>query len=92
MQNAENNSDSLKAPVNTSDKQVQQEKVKAPISGDVKARKHYKSIMESQYTSNEAKAISKELMGTDTYVPDSNNSQLERANERILNSTPELFI
>ena len=48
--------------------------------------------MESQYTSNEAKAISKELMGTDTYVPDSNNSQLERANERILNSTPELFI
>ena len=45
--------------------------------------------MESQYTSNEAKAISKELMGTDTYVPDSNNSQLERANERILNSTPE---
>lgn len=143
MQNAENNSDSLKAPVNTSNTQVQensktlnvktmwkkpttltnnqqipsstpkatdssissttntiisqdnqnmqvqQEKVKAPISGDVKARKHYKSIMESQYTSNEAKAISKELMGTDTYVPDSNNSQLERANERILNSTPE---
>ena len=143
MQNAENNSDSLKAPVNTSNMQVQensktlniktmwkkpttltnnqqipsstpkatdssvssttntiipqnnqnmqvqQEKVKAPISGDVKARKHYKSIMESQYTSNEAKAISKELMGTDTYVPDSNNSQLERANERILNSTPE---
>lgn len=81
------------APIkNTSNMQVQQEKVKAPISGDVKARKHYKSIMESQYTSNEAKAISKELMGTDTYVPDSNNSQLERANERILNSTPELFI
>ena len=78
------------APIkNTSNMQVQQEKVKAPISGDVKARKHYKSIMESQYTSNEAKAISKELMGTDTYVPDSNNSQLERANERILNSTPE---
>ena len=30
--------------------------------------------MESQYTSNEAKAISKELMGTDTYVPDSNGT------------------
>lgn len=84
-----NNNAIKKAPVNTSNMQVQQEKVKAPISGDVKARKHYKSIMESQYTSNEAKAISKELMGTDTYVPDSNNSQLERANERILNSTPE---
>lgn len=78
------------APIkNTSNMQTKQEKVKAPISGDVKTRKHYKSIMESQYTSNEAKAISKELMGTDTYVPDSNNSQLERANERILNSTPE---
>lgn len=87
--NVKNNNAIKKAPVNTSNMQGQQEKVKAPISGDVKARKHYKSIMESQYTSNEAKAISKELMGTDTYVPDSNNSQLERANERILNSTPE---
>ncbi len=48
-----------------------------------KQRKHYKSIMQSQYTSNEARTISKKLMGTDTYVPESNNKQLERADERI---------
>lgn len=29
-------------------------------------------------------------MGTDTYIPDSNNKQLERANKRIQNSTPEV--
>lgn len=60
-----------------------------PISEDTKARKHYKSIMESQYASDEAKMIAKELMGTDTYVPDSNESQLQRANERIQRSTPD---
>lgn len=54
-----------------------------------KMRKHYRSIIESGNTTAEAKAIAKELMGTDTYVPDSNNKQLERANERIQNSTPE---
>ena len=59
-----------------------------PLDENRKERKHYKSIIESQYTSDEAKAISKELMGTDTYVPDSNENQLQRANERIQNSTP----
>lgn len=54
-----------------------------PLTDEMKARKHYESIMKSQYTSNEAKAIAKELMGTDTYVPESNIKQLERADERI---------
>lgn len=51
-----------------------------------KQRKHYKSIIQSQYTTDEARAISKELMGSDTYVPESNNKQLERADQRISNS------
>ncbi len=54
-----------------------------PISENQKFRKHYKSIIQSQYTTDEAKAISKELMKTDTYVPESNNKQLERADKRI---------
>lgn len=81
-----NDNKGIKAPIM---QKQQNGSINAPISKEVKARKHYKSIMESQYTSSEAKTIAKELMGTDTYVPDSNNSQLERANERILNSTPE---
>ena len=81
-----NDNKGIKAPIM---QKQQNGSINAPISKEVKAIKHYKSIMESQYTSSEAKTIAKELMGTDTYVPDSNNSQLERANERILNSTPE---
>lgn len=55
----------------------EQQKVKT------KQRKHYKSIIESQYTSDKAKAIAKELIGTDTYVPETNNKQLENADKRI---------
>nr|DAO70515.1 MAG TPA: PolyVal ADP-Ribosyltransferase [Caudoviricetes sp.] len=54
-----------------------------------KIRKHYKSIIESSNTTPEAKAIAKKMMGTDTYIPESNNNQLERANKRIENSTPD---
>lgn len=54
-----------------------------PVSEGGKVRKHYKSIMQSSNTSPEAKAIAKELMGTDTYVPDSNERQLKIADERI---------
>ena len=39
--------------------------------------------MQSSNTSPEAKAIAQELMGTDTYVPDSNERQLKIADERI---------
>jgi len=54
-----------------------------------KVRKHYKSIIESANTTPEAKAIAKKLMGTDTYIPETNKSELERADEKIMNSTPE---
>ena len=39
--------------------------------------------MQSYNTSTEAKAITRELMGADTYVPDSNERQLEIADGRI---------
>ncbi len=58
----------------------QQEIAKLP---ERKERKHYKSIMQSQYTSDEARSISKKMMGIDTYVPESNTKQLERADKRI---------
>ena len=51
--------------------------------GEKKFRKHYKSIIESSNTTAEAKAVAKEMMGLDTYVPDSNKNQLQRADERI---------
>lgn len=90
MQETENNSVFFNLPQNTSNMQAQEEiSANWPISEDTKARKHYKSIMESQYASDEAKMIAKELMGIDTYVPDSNESQLQRANERIQRSTPD---
>lgn len=54
-----------------------------PVSEGGKVRKHYKSIMQSSNTSPEARAIAKELMGTDTYVPDSNEKQLKVADDRI---------
>lgn len=52
-------------------------------SEQTKQRKHYESIMKSSETSKEAKSIAKKLLGTDTYVPDSNKAQLERADQRI---------
>ena len=48
-----------------------------------KRRKHYESIIRSNYTTDEAKVITKSLMGTDTYVPESNSKQLELADDRI---------
>ena len=48
-----------------------------------KIRKHYRSIIESGNTTKEAKAIAKELMGSDTYVPESNIKQLDEADRRI---------
>lgn len=69
-----------------------QEKVSANIpykDTTTKVRKHYKSIIESANTTPEAKAIAKELMGIDTYTPETNKSELERADEKIMNSTPE---
>jgi len=56
---------------------------------DRKIRKHYKSIIESDNTTAEAKSIAKELMKTDTYVPETNKGQLAQADERIMTSSPE---
>lgn len=54
------------------------------VSG--KIRKHYKSIIESNNTTQEAKAIAKKLMGVDTYIPESNKLQLEQADRQISES------
>ena len=61
-------------------------KTNLPISEGGKTRKHYKSIMQSSNTSPEAKEIAKELIGSDTYVPDSNKRQLETADNRIMSN------
>ena len=84
--------DKLNLPKAVSKEQNTQEKVSANISykdTTTKVRKHYKSIIESANTTPEAKAIAKELMGTDTYIPETNKGELERADEKIMNSTPE---
>lgn len=57
--------------------------INLPVSEGGKIRKHYKTIMQSPNTSPEARAIAQELIGTDTYVPDSNERQLKIADERI---------
>ena len=48
-----------------------------------KQRKTYKSVIESDSQTKEAKEISKKLLGTDTYIPDSNKDQLDRADDYI---------
>ena len=55
-----------------------------------KFRKHYRSIIESSNTTAEAKAVAKELMGTDTYTPETNKGQLAQADQRIMTSSPEV--
>lgn len=48
-----------------------------------KERRTYKSILESDYQTEEAKKIAKEQLGTDKYTPDSNKSQIDRADAYI---------
>lgn len=55
-----------------------------------KFRKHYRSIIESSNTTTEAKAVAKELMGRDTYEPETNKGQLAQADQRIMTSSPEV--
>lgn len=64
----------------------QTSKTNLPISEGGKTRKHYKSIMQSSNASPEAKAIAKELIGSDTYIPDSNARQLATADNRIMSN------
>lgn len=54
-----------------------------------KQRKHYKSIIESQETTPQAKKIARELLRSDSYVPETNKGQLEQADARIMSSTPD---
>ena len=54
-----------------------------------KQRKHYKSIIESQETTPQAKKIARELLKSDSYVPETNKGQLEQADARIMSSTPD---
>lgn len=75
-----------KENINTQGETINWNEIERP---EGKIRKHYKSIIESSNTTKEAKSIAKELMGTDTYVPETNKSQLAQADARINNSSPE---
>lgn len=75
-----------KENINTQGETINWNEIERP---EGKIRKHYKSIIESSNTTKEAKSIAKELMGTDTYVPETNKSQLAQADTRINNSSPE---
>lgn len=75
-----------KENINTQGETINWNEIERP---EGKIRKHYKSIIESSNTTKEAKTIAKELMGTDTYVPETNKSQLAQADTRINNSSPE---
>ena len=48
-----------------------------------KQRKRYQTVINSEVVSKEAKAIAKELMGVDTYIPESNVQQLNKADYTI---------
>lgn len=66
----------------TPGEQIDYSQIERPKNGN-KMRKAYKSNIESEFTSQEAKEISMELLGSDTYTPDSNEAQLRRADNLI---------
>ena len=80
---------STKENINTQGESINWNEIERPEGKKGKIRKHYKSIIESSNTTKEAKSIAKELMGTDTYVPETNKGQLAQADYRINNSSPE---
>ena len=75
-----------KENINTQGEMINWNDIERP---EGKIRKHYRSIIESNNTTKEAKTIAKELMGADTYVPETNKGQLAQADYRINNSSPE---
>lgn len=77
-QSAQNNNN---PNINTPGEMVDYSQMERPTEG--KQRKFYKSIIESSNTTAEAKKISKELMGYDTYVPTSNVKNLKEADNNI---------
>ena len=87
MQNSQENIQETKNN-NTKGENINWNKIERP-EDDRKIRKHYKSIIESDNTTAEAKSIAKDLMGTDTYVPETNKGQLAQADQRIMTSSPE---
>ena len=48
-----------------------------------KERQAYQSVIDSPSQTKEAKELAQELIGVDTYVPDSNKSELDRADKHI---------
>lgn len=78
---------STKENINTQGEMINWNDIERP---EGKIRKHYRSIIESNNTTKEAKTIAKELMGTDTYVPETNKGQLAQADARINNSNPDI--
>lgn len=76
-----------KENINTQGEMINWNDIERP---EGKIRKHYRSIIESINTTKEAKTIAKELMGTDTYVPETNKGQLAQADARINNSNPDI--
>ena len=70
-----------KPNINTPGEMIDYSQMERPTEG--KQRKFYKSIIESSNTTAEAKKISKELIGYDTYVPTSNVKNLKEADNNI---------
>lgn len=93
-----NNKEKINLPIKKDIKQNETEKetINLPTSGEEidysqmerptdnkKGRQFYRSVIESSNTTAEAKAVAKQLMKSDTYIPDSNLKQLQRADMNI---------
>ena len=88
MKQEENTQQTQEQNNNTKGENINWNEIERPEENR-KFRKHYKSIIESDNTTAEAKSIAKDLMGTDTYVPETNKGQLAQADQRIMTSSPE---
>ena len=91
MQNEQNNTQNVASKTENNSLPAAQQTDNVLDVGEYtgKQRKHYKSIMQSQETTPQAKKIAKELLKSDTYVPETNKAQLEQADARIMSSTPD---
>lgn len=91
MQNEQNNTQNVASKTENNSLPTAQQTDNVLDVGEYtgKQRKHYKSIMQSQETTPQAKKIAKELLKADTYVPETNKAQLEQADARIMSSTPD---
>ena len=93
-----NNKEKINLPTKKDIKQNETEKetINLPTTGEEidysqmerptdnkKSRQFYRSVIESSNTTAEAKAVAKQLMKSDTYIPDSNLKQLQRADMNI---------